>query len=135
MDRIVGTGSGVSGRGHYGHEQPTRAEALVRLSEFPLMGALDDVEFSLAAALEKGPLTIAIDMSRLSHLSPTTVAALLWIKRCSTARGIDVVLRNPSPTTVDMMQRTGLLGLLTVEAPPDAGAELGSGRTVAFRRT
>lgn len=99
------------------------------------MGALDDLEFSLAAALAEAPLTLAIDMSRVSRLSSTTVAALLWIRRCATARGIDVVLRNASASTVDTMQRTGLIGLLAIEAPPVAGSDPGSGRTMPFLRT
>ena len=106
---------------HGGRQRPTRAEALVRLHDIALTGALDEVEFSHSAPLDEGPHTMAVDMSRVQKLSFTTVAALLWIRRCSKARGIEVVLRDTPPSFVDRLQRAGLLGVLAVEPPPAAG--------------
>lgn len=91
----------------------------MRLHTLTLTGALDDLEFSLATAPGKGTLTLTVDLSRVSHPSPTTVAALLWIKRCATARGIAVAVRNASPDALHTLQHTGLLRLMAVE-PPDA---------------
>jgi anti-anti-sigma regulatory factor len=79
------------------------------------MDALDMVQQELAAQLAHAPRTTAVDISEVRHLSTTTVAALVWIKRRCTDRGVDVVLREPTRHSVDTLRRTGLLGLLPVE--------------------
>jgi len=112
MDRAVRSEFGGPERRHDGAEQPTRAEALVQLRGFTVTGALDHLEFSLAPASGEGPPTLVVDLSQASHLSSTTVEALLWIERCATARGIDVAIRNASPIALDTMQHTGLVDLV-----------------------
>ena len=48
-------------------------------------------------------------------LSSTGIALLLWVRRRSAARGVRVVLREPSRPSVDLLRRTGLLGALAIE--------------------
>jgi anti-anti-sigma regulatory factor len=73
---------------------------------------------------------MVVDMSRVRQLSSTTVAALLWIRRCSKARRIEVVLRDTSPSIADRLQRAGLLGVLVIEPPPAASRTAGSDQTL-----
>lgn len=100
---------------------PTVATSVVRLRDITLAGALEEVELGLAAALAERPSTIAVDMSSVGQLSSTTVAALLWIRRCSKARGVEVALRNASPGVLDRLQRAGVLGFMEIEPPHAAG--------------
>ncbi|GAA2114280.1 hypothetical protein GCM10009843_02630 [Nocardioides bigeumensis] len=82
---------------------------------------LDDLQWRLDAVLEQGPHTVVLDMSALTRLSSTCVAALLWVKRRCAARGVAVVLRDPSRDCAAALERIGLLGALPTELPlPDA---------------
>ncbi len=125
MERTVRHSSAASDL-HDGRKRTTGGEVLLQLPDKTLSGVLEEVEDSLTAALEARPHTMAVDMSRVRHLSSTTVAALLWIKRRSKARGIQVVLRDTSPSIADGLHRAGLVGVLAVEpssaSPPSSRA-------------
>jgi anti-anti-sigma factor len=77
---------------------------------------VDDLRERLDAALGRGPTSLAVDMSAVEGMSSTTVAALLWVRRQCAARGIEMLLRQPSPRSLDGLRRAGLLSVLVVES-------------------
>lgn len=80
----------------------------------------------LGSLLEPGPSTLVLDLSAVRHLSSDGVDGLLWLRQRCRGRAVDVVLRQPSRQSVDLLRRTGLLGVLTIEgaAPADRGPHL-----------
>ncbi len=98
---------------------PRDESLVIRLQDMGLMPALDHVPAALEAIVEAGPRTVVVDMSELSRLSSTTVAALLLIKRRCRLRGTEVFLRSPSSESLAMLQR---VGLVTVTSADPSGA-------------
>jgi anti-anti-sigma regulatory factor len=84
------------------------AELVVQLGELGQMHARDDVPRRLDSLLEHGARTVVVDLSRVGQLSSTTIAALLWVMRRCSARGVEVVLREPSRRSVTTLARIGL---------------------------
>ena len=108
----------------------TTGYAVVQLRNAGLMQVLDDVEQRLDSMLDSDPHTLIIDMSEVGQLSSTTIAALLWVRRRCSVRGVDVVLHGASRRHVDMLQRIRLLGGLV---PEPMARWPGSSRTDADR--
>lgn len=69
----------------------------------------------LGSLLEPGPSTLVLDLSAVRRLSSDGVDGLLWLRRRCLGRAVNVVLRQPSRQSVDLLRRTGLLGVLTIE--------------------
>ncbi len=88
---------------------------VVRLPDVGLMDVIDDVQAQLESFLETGPHTVVVDMTAVARLSSTTIAVLLWVKRSTAARGVEVRLRHASRSDVDTLERVGLLGALALE--------------------
>jgi anti-anti-sigma factor len=101
------------------HGEVHAEAAVVALYDAGLAQTLEDVQSRLDSALEQGPRTLVVDMSAVAQISSTTIAALLWIRRRCSARGISMRLRRPSRHSLDALERVGLLGVLLVE-PTDA---------------
>lgn len=99
--------------------RPVPADSATRtvlpMRDAALMPALEDVEQRLEALLESGPRTLVIDMSHVVRLSSTSVAALLWVRRRCSARGVDVVVIAPSRHHMDLLRRIGLRGAPVAE--------------------
>jgi ABC-type transporter Mla MlaB component len=83
-------------------------EVVVQLREPDPMHALDDVQWRFNSLLEQGARTLVVDLSQVGQLSSTTIAALLWVMRRCSARGVKVVLREPSRRSVTTLARIGL---------------------------
>ena len=125
QDPRVAHGSGVEvGVPHHLDADPdaellrqhgTDTEVVVPLHDDDWGHALGDLRRRMTAALERGPSTLVIDVSGVTRLSSTGIALLLWVRRRSAARGVRVVLREPSRPNVDLLRRTGLLGALAIE--------------------
>lgn len=117
------------------------AAAVMALESAGLMPTLDDLEQRLDAALAGGPRTLVLDMSAVARVSSTTVAALLWARRRCSARGVEVVLRNPSRRCLAAMRRAGLLTAVATErtdlprVPDDRGLARGPLATQRERHT
>ncbi len=94
-----------------------REVAVVRLPDAGLTPVIDYVEAQLDSFLETGPHRVVVDMAKVRRLSSTTIAALLWVNRCCSARGIEVRLRCVSRGHVDTLGRIGLLDALALETP------------------
>ena len=84
-------------------------EAVIKLNDVGSVRVLDDVQWRLDTLLETGARTVVVDMSEVGHLSSRTIAALLWVQRCCAARGVDMMLRQPSRRSVDTLERSGIL--------------------------
>ncbi len=95
-------------------------EVTIRLSDELLAEGLADVRWLLRDALLAGARLLVVDLSRVSVLSSTAVASLLWAHRTCRARGGGVVLRGPNRRTEDLLQRTGLWRVMQLEPPPGA---------------
>jgi anti-anti-sigma factor len=85
---------------------------------------LADVQHQMENALREGPRSLVVDMSAVREPTSTTIAALLWIKRQCSARGIETLLRAPSRRTLEVLDRVGLLAVLMVEPTTDSGGSL-----------
>ena len=96
-------------------------QVVVQLRDTGLAHVLDDVQRRLELVLKEGPRTLVVDMSAVAQVSSTTIAALLWIRRRCSARGIEVLLRRPSRRSLEALERVGLLGVLMVEPTDDSG--------------
>lgn len=102
-------------------ESESWAGVVVRLRDLGLTRVVDDVQRQTHDLLETGPHCVVIDLAAVDRLSSSTVAALLWVKRCCSTRGIAVRLRNGSRTVVDELERTGLLQAVAQEPVPRGG--------------
>lgn len=106
-------------------------EVVVALSSNGMPDAVDTLEDRLDVVLASGARALVLDMSAVETVSSTTVTVLLWAKRRCSARGVAVLLRQPSRRCLDTLERIGLLGGLTVE-PPSLRARPGARPTSAF---
>jgi anti-anti-sigma regulatory factor len=91
------------------HEDRVHDAVVLVLSDETLLDALEELRARLGGLLEPGPSRLVVDLSRVSRLSSTTIATLLWVKRTCGARAVDVVVRRPSRGSVGVLHRTGLL--------------------------
>jgi anti-anti-sigma regulatory factor len=96
----------------------TGDEVVLSLSDNGLADAVDALEDRLDLVLASGARVLVLDMSAVETVSSTTVTVLLWAKRRCAARGLAVLLRQPSRRCVDTLRRIGLLGGLAVESSP-----------------
>jgi anti-anti-sigma regulatory factor len=83
-------------------------QAVLRIPNAGMMDVLGDLDRRLESLLESGPRTLVVDLSAVVRLSSTTIAALLWVGRRCSARGVEVVLSDASRRHVAMLQRIGL---------------------------
>ncbi len=90
-------------------------EVTVRLTDALLADGLADVRWLLHDALLAGARRLVVDLSEVEHLSSTAVASFLSAHRTCRARGGGVVLRGANRRTFDLLHRTGLWRVLSVE--------------------
>lgn len=80
--------------------------------ELPCSGPedrIDEVQRRVDVLLEGGPRKLVVDMSEGVHLSSSTIAALMWIRRRASARGVELVLGDADRRVVETLLRTGVL--------------------------
>ncbi len=137
MTRKAGTsgGAGRTLRAVGRSEQPeAEREVVLELGDTDLMSALRGLRRRLPPLLDEAPGTLVVDMSGLTQVSSATVAALLWVKRRCRSRGVVVMLRQPSPRSLDLLRRTGLHGSLPVESADPVPRRRAAGRPRRLRR-
>jgi anti-anti-sigma regulatory factor len=88
--------------------------AVLPLRDAGLMLVLNEVELRLDSLLAGGPRVLVVDLSGVRRLSSTTIAALLWVRRRCSERGVDVLVCGASRRQVDMLRRIGLGGSRTL---------------------
>lgn len=93
---------------------------VVTLRDTEVPRALADLRWRLNTLLGHGPATLVIDVAGVRQISSATIAVLLQVKRRCRARGVDLVVREPSRRSVDMLHRTGLLSALVIESADGA---------------
>lgn len=84
-------------------------EQVITLGACGLMPALERVHEEVEARLTLGPRCLVVDVSEISDLSSTTVAALLWIRRRCSERGVEVALRGVAGRHRDALLRIGFV--------------------------
>lgn len=85
--------------------------------ELPCSGQadrIDEVQHRVEVLLEDGPRTLVVDMSDGVSLSSSTIAALMWVRRRASARGVEVVLGDADRRVVETLLRSGLIGALAL---------------------
>jgi anti-sigma B factor antagonist len=90
-------------------------EVVVALSEALLVDGLADARWLLHDAVRAGARRIVVDLSGVSSLGSPALASFLWAHRICRARGGGLVLRGADRRTRDMIHRTGLRRVLTVQ--------------------
>ena len=90
-------------------------QAVLELGDTDAMPVLEDVQRRVDALLELGPRTLVVDMSELVDLSSSTIAALMWVRRRASTRGVDVVLSAADRRLVETLRRSGLLSTSAVK--------------------
>lgn len=91
-------------------------QVTIQLSDDLLSDGLADVRWLLHDALLAGARRLVVDLSRVQHLSSPAVASFLSAHRTCRARGGTVVLRGANRRTEDLLHRTGLWRVLTLES-------------------
>jgi anti-anti-sigma regulatory factor len=96
--------------------EPWRPTSVVlELVPEDLAHCLVELHRLVSRALLDGPSKIIVDVSRLDCLSSTTMTALLWAHRRCRTRGASVLVRNPTPRSMELLIRTGVWHVLDVE--------------------
>lgn len=101
-------------------------EVVVELSDETFADGLAELRWRLRSLVLAGARVIVIDVSKVSHLSSTAVAAMLGTHRSCRARGGGVVIRDPNRRTLDLLHRTGLWRVLRVEVTRDKARPSGA---------
>ena len=65
-----------------------------------------------AELLPAGATLVVVDVAGLSHLSSTTLAAILWARQYCRTHGVRLVIRNPGRKITELLARTAQLTLL-----------------------
>ncbi|MFI7068406.1 STAS domain-containing protein [Kribbella sp. NPDC050124] len=95
---------------------PLPQKAIVTLSETDLDDGLTALRWRLRELVMEGASLVVIDVSELSQISSTLLAALLDTHRVCRRRGGGVVIRHASRQLTDVLRRTGLDRVFEVEA-------------------
>lgn len=87
--------------------------------ELPCSGQgdrIDEVQRQVDVLLEGGPRTLVVDMPEGVSLSSSTIAALMWVRRRASTRGVELILGEADRRVVETLLRSGLFGTATPEA-------------------
>lgn len=95
--------------------------AVVPLRDAGPTPALEDIQRRVDSALRTAPRALVVDMSSVTAVSSTTVAALLWINRRCCSRGVEPSVRGASRRSLDTMKKVGLLDVMRIEPRTDGG--------------
>lgn len=93
---------------------------VIRLADGGLMPMLEYVQREVSEVLSREPLVVVLDLSAQPVVTPTAVAALLWVRRACSRRTIPVVLSSPSTAWLDVLRRADLLRGAEMERTPTA---------------
>lgn len=92
---------------------------VVQITDATFVDGMAGLRWRLRALVLDGVRTVVADLSGLRQLSSTAVAALLSAHRVCRVRGGGVVIRNPNRRNLDMLHRTGLHRVFTIENDRD----------------
>ena len=100
-----------------------------------LLGELDLhtaplLQAQLLSLAEDGVVGIAVDMTELDFIDSSGQQALVEGRKRLREEGGQVSLRSPKPSTLRVLEITGLTSLFRVEGADGAGAANGSGTAV-----
>ncbi len=86
----------------------TRAEMVLALDDEGLLAGLSTLHPALRTHLVQGGTSAVVDVSGLTRMSSSTLAALLLAKRRCRARGAALVVRGAGSGVADLLHRAGL---------------------------
>lgn len=89
--------------------------AVVALDDFLAADGLVDLRWQLHDLVVAGARTIVIDFSHVTAVRSDTLAALLGAHRACRSRGGGVLIRSAGKQITDLMYRTGLRRVFTLE--------------------
>jgi anti-sigma B factor antagonist len=69
-------------------------------------------------AREHRPGTLYLDLSRVSFIDSTGIGALVEIKNAADGEGVRLVVADPSPRVVEVLELTGMTDVFTVQVGP-----------------
>jgi anti-anti-sigma factor len=95
---------------------PLPQKAIVTLSDSDLGTGLTPLRWRLRGLVMDGACLVVIDVSEVSEMSSTLLAALLDTHRVCRRRGGGVVIRHANRKMTDVLHRTGLDRVFDVEA-------------------
>jgi anti-anti-sigma factor len=90
-----------------------------------------DIDLATAATLaatgvglvrEHRPRTLHLDLSRVSFIDSTGIGALVEIKNAADGDGVRLVVADPSPRVVEVLELTGMTDVFTIQAGPTLNA-------------
>lgn len=90
-------------------------EVLLRLDDAMLEDGLADLRWMLHDALLAGARHLVVDLANVQQISSQVVAMLLSVHRTCRARGGGVVLRGANRRIEDLLCRTGVWRVLSLE--------------------
>ena len=93
---------------------------------------IEDVQTRVDHLLESGPRTLVIDISEVAHLS-SAISALMWVRRCCSTRGVDLVLSMPSRRLAGTLQHNEVFAAMGVEPPATRTGRARHGLTAPWR--
>jgi anti-anti-sigma factor len=95
---------------------PSGGDVVLRIDDAMLEDGLADLRWLLHDALLAGARHVVVDLGGVQQLSSPIVATLLSAHRACRARGGAVVLRGANRRTEDLLCRTGLWRVLSLES-------------------
>ncbi|MFP5347691.1 MAG: STAS domain-containing protein [Actinomycetes bacterium] len=111
MQSVVDAGSPAPSGG----AAPGAGPVVVLLDDDTLLDGLSRLRSAVAGQVASGGCDLVVDIAGVRRLSSATVAALLWARRHSRCLGRRVVVRGPSPESLQVLRRTGLSEVFEVE--------------------
>lgn len=95
---------------------PLPPKAIVTVTDALLARGLSGLRWQLRDIVMDGAYLVVIDVSEVEQISSHLLAALLDTHRACRRRGGGVVIRHANRRTSELLRRTGLDGVFTVEA-------------------
>jgi anti-anti-sigma factor len=93
-----------------------------------LLGALDLATRNMVLHTTRDAITqtehgaVVLDVSGVTFIDSTGLAALIELYRFGTEHGVEVILRDPSPRVRQVLDLTAVAGYLTVESTTEPTA-------------
>lgn len=89
---------------------------LTLTGEFDLAAASQLTAAGLAALVGPAQVELQLDLSGVSFIDSSGIAALVQLKNAAAERGHRLVLINPAPRVVEVLELTGLAEVFQIEA-------------------
>ncbi len=79
---------------------------------------------ALAKVLDTKPVTVRVDLAEVSFVDSSGIRCLVGVAERAAAVGSHLVVRNPTPMVLRVLEICGVSELLSVDGPVDASARV-----------